>query len=90
MMLMKFLEMFILITKIKNILHERLMVDLLNNEIKIGDKVAFIPSKNNTPYVIQYGIVETLTKDNNGAWCKSISSNNPVILRYFNQLIKLN
>lgn len=66
------------------------MRDLLNNEINIGDKIAFLPSTNWKPYEIQYGIVEKLTKDNNGAYCKSLSQNYPAIVRYSHQIIKLN
>lgn len=66
------------------------MKDLLNIEVNIGDKVAFIPSTKRTPYEIQYGIVEKLTKDNTAAWCKSLNNDYPPIIRRSHQLIKLN
>lgn len=66
------------------------MKDLLNIEVNIGDKVAFIPSKKCTPYEMQYGIVEKLTKDNTAAWCKSLNNDYPPIIRWQHQLIKLN
>ena len=65
------------------------MKDLLNNEIKIGDKVAFLPNQKWTPRKIQYGIVESMTKDNHAAYCKSLSDTHTTILRYSDQIIKL-
>lgn len=65
------------------------MKDLLNNEIKIGDKVAFLPNHKWTPRKIQYGIVESMTKDNYAAYCKSLSDTHTAILRYSDQIIKL-
>ena len=67
------------------------MVDLLNVEIKVGDKIAFLPSKNwFSSYSMQYGIVEKLGKRNTGCWCKTLSSDNKSVFRYGDQIIKLN
>lgn len=67
------------------------MKDLLNNDINIGDKIAFLPRKENYngfQYNIHYGIVTSLS--NSGAWCKSISEPSyKEILRYQHQIIKL-
>lgn len=65
------------------------MLDLLNNEINIGDKIAFLPHKEWRPTEIQYGIIEKLTKNNNSVWCKSLN-NDKTILRFSHQIIKLN
>ena len=67
-----------------------IMVDLLNNEVNIGDKIAFLPLKKWRPAEIQYGIVEKMSKDNAAAWCKSLNSEHKSLLRYGYQLIKLN
>ena len=67
-----------------------IMVDLLNNEINIGDKIAFLPLKKWRPVEIQYGIVEKMSKDNAAAWCKSLNGEHKSLLRYGYQLIKLN
>jgi len=65
------------------------MLDFLNNEVNIGDKVVFLPVKSWKPYEIQYGIVENITSKETGAWCKSLN-NDKRIIRYQNQIIKLN
>ena len=67
-----------------------IMVDLLNNEVNIGDKIAFLSHKNWRPTEIQYGIVEKMSKDNAAAWCKSLNGEHKLLLRYGYQLIKLN
>ena len=67
-----------------------IMVDLLNIEVNIGDKVAFLPHKDWRPTEIQYGIVEKMAKGNGAAWCKSLNSEHNLLLRYGHQLIKLN
>ena len=64
------------------------MKDLLNNEIKIGDKVAFLPNQKWTPRKIQYGIVESMTKDNHAAYSKTLNNNKNAIIRYSDQIIK--
>jgi hypothetical protein len=69
------------------------MKDLLNNDLHVGDKVAFLPRKENYgnfQYNIHYGMITELTIDQMGAYCKSISEPDyKVILRYPHQLIKL-
>ena len=52
------------------------MKDLLGNDIKVGDKVAFLPRKENHSgfqYNMQYGTVTKMTLDKSAAYCKSIS-----------------
>lgn len=69
------------------------MKDLLDNDIHIGDKIAFLPRKENSrgfQYNIQYGIVTKLTQDENAAYCKSISEPDyNELIRYSHQIIKL-
>lgn len=69
------------------------MKDLLGNDIKVGDKIAFLPRKENHSgfqYNMQYGMVTKMTMDKNAAYCKSISeSDYPELLRYTHQIIKL-
>ena len=65
------------------------MIDLLNNELNIGDKVAFLPNTKTMKYEIQYGIISAFTKDKNKAYCLSLNSNNNVLLRSSNMIIKL-
>ena len=67
-----------------------IMVDLLNNEVNIGDKIAFLPLKKWRPAEIQYGIVKKISKDNAAAWCKSLNGEHKLLLRYGYQVIKLN
>ena len=69
------------------------MKDLLGNDIKVGDKIAFLPRKENHSgfqYNMQYGMVTKMTMDKTAAYCKSISeSDYPELLRYTHQIIKL-
>lgn len=67
------------------------MKDLLNNDVNIGDKVAFVPKKESGfSYKIHYGIITEIAKTNNGVYCKSLNEPNMnKILRKSNQIIKL-
>lgn len=66
------------------------MLDIIQNEIKIGDKVSFIPPKRWHPQSLQYGIVIKMSNNNEACYCKSLNYNHDVVLRYSNQIIKLN
>ena len=66
------------------------MKDLLNNDINIGDKIAFLPHKEWKPTNLQYGIITHMTKDNTACYCKSLNEENrSEILRFSHQVIKL-
>lgn len=69
------------------------MKDLLNNDLHIGDKVAFLPRKENYSgfqYNIHYGVIAELSDNGNSAYCKSISEPDyNIILRYPHQIIKI-
>jgi len=63
------------------------MLDFLDNEINIGDKVIFaIPFGRRKE--LDYGIVESFTKNKNSCYCKSFKYDK-TILRYSNQLVKM-
>jgi hypothetical protein len=64
------------------------MKDLLNNDLFIGDKIAFLPNTKTMQYEIQFGIISKFTKDHNKAYCKSLTNNNTLI-RNSNMIIKL-
>lgn len=64
------------------------MVDLLNNEIHIGDKVAF-PIARSDRKELDYGIVKKLTKNKTSCWCKSFNYETPEILRKSYQIVKI-
>lgn len=69
------------------------MKDLLNNDLHIGDKIAFLPRKENHngfQYNIHYGMITNLSSNENSAYCKSISEPDyDIILRYPHQIIKI-
>ena len=68
------------------------MKDIINNDINVGDKVAFLPRKENHrfQYNLHYGMVTKLTENKTAAYCKSISEKDyPELLRYSHQIIKL-
>jgi hypothetical protein len=65
------------------------MKDLLNNELCLGDKIAFIPKKSDSCN-IQYGMISYIFNNPDSAYCKSLSE--PYIsnvVRYQHQIIKL-
>ncbi len=64
------------------------MIDLLNNELNVGDKIVFLPKKKSTKYEIQYGIISGFSKNNNKAYCYSLN-NNGVCIRNSNMIVKL-
>lgn len=70
------------------------MKDLLENDLEVGDKIAFLPRKEihgGFQYNIQYGEVTRINSDNNAAYCKSLSERDySEIMRYHHQIIKLN
>lgn len=66
------------------------MIDILDNEINIGDKVVF-PMGFCERKELDYGLVENITKNDTGCWCKSFKHKEyPSVLRKSHQIIKLN
>lgn len=68
------------------------MIDLLVNEVHVGDKVAYVNKIENRDgqNLLQYGMVVKISNNGNACWCKSISEpQSKEILRYNNQIIKL-
>ena len=64
------------------------MKDLLDNDLFIGDKIAFLPNTKTMQYEIQYGIISGFSKNNNKAYCYSLN-NNSVCIRNSNMIVKL-
>ena len=65
------------------------MIDLLDNEICIGDKVIF-PVAYYERKELDYGIVEKLSKDGKSCWCKSFRYSFPAVNRKTYQVVKIN
>ena len=64
------------------------MLDILDNEICIGDKVVF-PVAFYERKELDYGIVEKLSKDGKTCWCKSFRYKFPSVNRKTYQVVKI-
>lgn len=65
------------------------MKDLLDNELNIGDNIAFLPRKLDS-FNIQYGVITKLTDNDYAAYCKSISEPTyDELIRYKHQILKI-
>lgn len=66
------------------------IVDILNNEINIGDKVVFVPYSCDAKQEIWFGIVTRYASSTAGVYIKPLSNNcDKEILRYSNQIAKI-
>jgi hypothetical protein len=65
------------------------MLDLLDNEISIGDKIVFSKANTNKKD-LDYGIVENLSKSGKSCRCKSLTQDNNSVIRKGNQIVKVN
>ena len=65
------------------------MVDILNKEIVVGDKVIYIP-KHEHKLMLRYGIVTKLTKNNNRCYCTALNIDyNETLLKQSHEIYKI-
>lgn len=69
--------------------HNGTIKDILDNEVNIGDKVAFVPYSCDENQALWYGIVIRKANTCPGVYIKPLSAEcDKEILRYNNQIIK--